>query len=419
MDPLRLIYREFAGFDETFRRQGEAFAKSHPGFALHRTSLEVTALYDAMVTDRGCLTGDHDLFLCVTDWLPEAIRDRLVLPLDRFLAADPPPNWPDGWPSSLVDPLRNAAGTLWAIPYHDGPEVLMYRADLFDDPREQERFTARCGRPLRPPATWREFREVAGFFSRPDDGLAGCVVAAKADGHNNVYDFVLQLWSRDGEILDAAGRPAFTGPEGEAALRFYQELAASGVTQPEPAAYDSVAAGDCFAAGKAAMQVNWIGFQSLADQPGGPIAGRVRSTLVPAGDRPNGRSVSLIVFWALTIPAGCPHPERAWAFLRHLATPEMDKITALHGGSGVRFSTWDDPEVRRRFPAYDTMAAIHRTARTLPATPAYPAINAALNRMMAGAVRGLDPIGLLREASDEVAADLASTKESHRSRVCP
>ena len=39
------------------------------------------------------------------------------------------------------------------------------------------------------------------------------------------------------------------------------------VTQPEPWEYDSVAAGMYYASGKAAMQWNWAGFQTIADLP--------------------------------------------------------------------------------------------------------------------------------------------------------
>ena len=63
-----------------------------------------------------------------------------------------------------------------------------------------------------------------GYFTRPDDDLYGCVVAAKPDGHNNVYDFLIHLWSRGGRLLEADGTPLFGSPAGLSALSFLYEL---------------------------------------------------------------------------------------------------------------------------------------------------------------------------------------------------
>lgn len=403
MTPLNLIYRKFDGFQRAFAEQAAAFREIEPGFGLRLEAQDVPPLYRRMVAERGCLGDGYDLFLAVTDWLPELVRDELVTPLDDFLAESPPPDWPQGWPASLLGLQRDRQGRVWGMPYHDGPEVLMYRGDLFDDADERARFRRRHGRELAPPRTWGEFLEVARFFQRPDEGLHGCVVAAKPDGHNDVYDFLIHLWSRGGELLDERNRPAFASAEGEAALRYYLGLIhEERVTQSEPWEYDSIGAGEFYAFGRAAMMWNWIGFQAVADLPGSPIAGRTRSTMLPGGEGPGGEAVSLIVYWVLTIPTGSRRKSEAWAFMRHVAGPAMDKVTAMAGGSGVRLSTWDDSDVRGRFGGYEVMAEVHRRARTLPAIPEYPAINDVLDRMMADAVMGRAPIPeALRRASEE------------------
>src|SRR5439155_25466408 len=158
------------------------------------------ALYHTMVSERGTLSGRYDLFLAVTGWLPSLMRDGLVLCLDEYLRHSPPPDWPDGWPATLRALQQDRQGRVFGVPYHDGPEVFMYRTDLFGDPNEQQRFRHAYGRELAVPRTWTEFLDVARFFTRPDEDLYGCVVAAKADGHNNVYDFTIHLASRGGRL---------------------------------------------------------------------------------------------------------------------------------------------------------------------------------------------------------------------------
>ena len=50
------------------------------------------------------------------------------------------------------------------------------------------------------------------------------MVAGLNDGHNNVYDFLIHLWSRGGQLLDERLRPAFDSLRGQAALQFYVDL---------------------------------------------------------------------------------------------------------------------------------------------------------------------------------------------------
>lgn len=408
--PLRLAYREFVGFERALARQAAAYAERHPGFALAPRAFDVPALHREMVEEEGAGSGRYDLFLAVTDWLPELMRRGLLLPLSRYLDADPPDDWPDGWSTSMRGLQTDRDGRVYGLPYHDGPEVLMYRTDLFGDPTEQARFERQHGRPLVPPRTWSDFLDVARFFTRPSDDLYGCVVAAQADGHNDVYDFMLHLWSRGGELLDARLRPAFASPLGEAALRYYLDLIhMHRVTQPEPWAYESVRSGDFYASGRAAMMWNWCGFQAVADTPAlSRIPGRTRATMVPAGDGPGGRAVSLNIYWVLGVPIGCPRPDEAYRFMRHLATPAMDKITSLEGGNGTRLSTWRDPDVRRRFQYYEVIEEVHRHVMSPPRLPEYPAINDILDRMMAGLIAGRQEIApALRQASEQVESLLA------------
>ncbi|MEQ7127733.1 extracellular solute-binding protein [Actinopolymorpha sp. B11F2] len=330
---LRLAYREFSGFESAFRRQISAFREAHSDVDIEIVAYDLPTLYRGMVEAGGCTSGEWDLFLCNTDWLPPLLRRGDLLSLEPFLRKRPPADWPDGWSPSLRGLQTGPDGACYGIPYHDGPEMFMYRGDLFDEPVEQARFATTYGYPLAPPETWSQFLDVARFFTRPDDELSGCVLAALPDGHNSVYDFLIQLWSRGGQLLDGR-RAAFAG-KGHQALQFLHELVCvHQVTQPDPRGYESVRSGDYYASGRGAMMWNWSGFAVVADMPDSAIRGRNRLSLIPRGDGPRGRHVSLSVYWVLTIPSGCRQPELAWNFLRHVAAPEMDLITALRRPSG-------------------------------------------------------------------------------------
>lgn len=388
MPVLTLKYRTFDGFERAFTEQARHFSALHPDVAIALSHAGPEELYAEMVQHGGVGGGEYDVMLALTDWLPELMQHNGLLRLNQFLDADPPEAWPQGWSDSVLTLQRDPQGNIFALPYHDGPEIFHYRTDLFGDPREQARFERLHGRPLRVPETWSEFVETARFFTRPNDGLYGAVVAGLNDGHNTVYDFFIHLWSRGGRLLDERMRPAFHGPEGREALQFYVDMVTTmGITSPRALEYDSVAAGVAYAAGEGAMMLNWSGFMAVAQLPPSAIINKTRCTRIPRGDGPNGRHASLNVYWVLGICSGSRQPELAYQFLKETASVAMDKVTSLSGGTGVRLSTWNDPEIRAQFQYYEVIEELHRGIDTLPAIPQYPAMNDVFNRMSWDAVQ--------------------------------
>ena len=403
MPTLHIKYRSFDGFERALNAQTAHFMDIHPDVDFEMTHAGPDELYAEMVEGGGATSGRYDLMLALTDWLPDLIQRGGLRPINAYLASDPPDNWPDGWSESVLGLQRDAAGTIYGLPYHDGPEIFHYRTDLFGDPAEQARFEQLHGYALQPPETWSQFLDVARFFTRPDQGLYGTVVAGLNDGHNNVYDFLIHLWSRGGQLLDAQLRPAFDSPEGHEALQFYVDLLTKmNVTPPRTLEYDSVLAGEAYAAGEGAMMLNWSGFMAVAQLPPSRIINKTRCTRIPRGEELNGRHASLNVYWVLGICAGSQQPDLAWQFMRETASPEMDKVTSLAGGTGVRLSTWNDPEIRAQFQYYEELEIVHRGSDTLPAIPEYPAINEVLSRMTWDAVQGRKTVAeALTHAAEE------------------
>lgn len=395
---LRLAGRDFAGFRNALARQAEAFEQQP--LTLDGSWLDLPDLERLLLHERAAGGGELDLVLAVTDWLPELIAEGQLLPLDDLLADAPPEGWPDAYAPSLLDLQRDGAGRLHALPYHDGPTMLIYRDDLFTDRIERARFVARHGYQLAPPQTWEQFLDVARHFTRPEAGLWGTVLAGLPDGHNNVYDFLIQLWSRGGELLDAAGRPAFDSPAGAEALSFLRDLwQVHGVVDPAAHGWDTLASGASFAAGEAAMMVNWAGLAAMTTER---TAGRIACAPPPGG-------VALNVYWTIGIAAGSRQPELAWEFLRHLASPAMDLVTAEEGATATRRSTWADPRAQAIAPYYGALEQAHAGARTLPALPQYPAVNERLNVMVERAVGGdMSVADALRAGAAEAAAALGT-----------
>jgi multiple sugar transport system substrate-binding protein len=383
MSTFRVAVRAFPPFESAIRKQWDSFESSaRTGLRLEAVPLDLHPLHAALF---GPSTDTWDAAFVVTDWIAEAADSNTLIDLAPYLATDPPDGYPEAWTPSLLR-FQRVDRRVLGLPYHDGPECLIYRKDLFDS----------AG--LAPPHTWEEFHRMARALTNPSENRYGAVFAAFPDGHNTVYDFCLQLWSRGGELFDACGHPKLQTEAAREALRFYREiLRDSTAVHPRCAEFDSVKSGYAFARGEVALMVNWFGFAAMCETlPESKVRGKVAVAAVPG-------CVSLNVYWTLAIPSRCERPDIAWQFLRHCASPEMDKLLTLEGAIGCRKSTWSDPEVNRAIPFYREMERLHAGARELPRLTQWSRVASAIDALVLEAINGGRPEPeLLAEAQQRI-----------------
>lgn len=398
---LRIAVREFSDFENALAAEIALYRETHPDVEFEAVPMDLNHLHAELFEKNGLRSGAWDIGYITTDWIAEAVEEQTLEELTPHFKQEPIPDWPEGWARSITEPV-DIDGKLYTLPWHDGPECLIYRRDLFENVRHREAFKSRYGYALNPPKNWNQFTDIAHFFTRPEQKQYGTIFAAYPDGHNTLYDFALQLWSRSGELHDAENRPLLDSPEAVRALDFYRETVRDG-SQCYPGAeqIDSTHSGDVFLSGSIAMMVNWFGFATRCDRSGSPLAGKVAIAPIPSDD--GVPPVSLSVFWVLGIGAGSAHKQAAVDFLRFTARPEMDKGITKHGAVGVRLSTWRDAEVQRRIPVYRNLEEISLGARRLPRSRALPAVALIVNDVVTAALKTKEPSAdILRRAQQRV-----------------
>jgi multiple sugar transport system substrate-binding protein len=393
---LRIAVRKFAAFEAGIAAQWQHFEQMHAtGYSLDVQVFELRDLYATLFDEGGLRNGKWDLAFMNTDWIALALHQDAVADLAPWLRSHPPESYPQGWPQSLLR-LQNVGGVVAGVPYHDGPECLIYRKDLFDDPIEQHKFKQHFGYELSPPGTWAGFHDVAKYFHRPESGLYGTGFARLPDGHNSIYDFLLQLWTRGGDLTLNDGRVHLTSGPAQASLEYLRALANDvHAMHPNSNTMDSVALGASFAAGELAMMVNWFGFAvsahtSFFKEGAAPRGKRVGVAAVPKAD--SGLSVSMNVYWLLAIGAGSSNKPLAYRFLSHCMRSDMDKLLTLGGAIGCRESTWEDSDVQRAIPFCEEMKYLHAAARELPLTEQWPHIAHILDDLVSSTTRSTIPI---------------------------
>jgi multiple sugar transport system substrate-binding protein len=189
--------------------------------------------------------AEQGLYLDLTDWLPtnvdlEALHPRAL----KYLCEYPP-----------------GSGQYYAAPCETDAVGFAYRKDWFEDPGEQLAFQTQYGRVLEPPETWEEFRDIAQFFNRPDEGRFGCALLTGRGYDSLTMGFQQVMWAFGGSwgefgLFEPVGR--LNSAESVAALAFFKELLA--FAPPGAVNFDYSRTVESFNNGSTAMAMTYFAF---------------------------------------------------------------------------------------------------------------------------------------------------------------
>lgn len=253
-------------------------------------------------------------------------------------------------------------GKLYAVPYDGDVLSLYYRKDLFDNETEKAAFKAEYGYDLKPPATWKEYLEVAKFFTRKKgEKLAGKVL--DRDFYGTAFygqrDWVYGWWgnrfgSLGGVYFDEKTmEPAINSKAGVDALKDMIEI--KKYSPPDVLAFGYEELKDAFLNGETAMVIQWpdigkkaadpeqskiVGKTGVAGVPGVMVEGKLyRRAMMPAGR-------------VLAVTKESKHPWEAYQVIHYLTTVTSidDVSTAKTGLDPYRYSHFAHPEEYEMFP---------------------------------------------------------------------
>jgi len=367
-------------------------------------AMELPELHNSLLTENGLKKGIWDVALMSSDWISEACTGKAVLPIETLVNDE---HFFHAWPSSLLR-SQYYKGQHYGIPFHDGPQCLIYRKDLFEDPIHCSSFMAQYGYILEPPKNWETFQDVARYFQAAEKGFYGTALAGFPDGHNAVYDFCIQAWSRAGEFISPDGNVNFDSPAIHEGLSYYRSLINDNTAvHKESLQLDSVKLGLAFAKGEIAMMINWFGFATYAAQlKDSPVAGKIG--IAPIPHQTNAAPVAPNSYWMYTVGSGSQHTKTAMDFIAFATQPLKDVLLTLSGGIGCRKSTWTDETINREIPFFNKLEALHNHARELPDLATWPVIAEIIDEMMIKAATTGQPVSQILLDGQQKIAQLQS-----------
>ena len=251
--------------------------------------------------------------------------------------------------------------TFVGMPVWTNAEILFYRTDLFEDPKQQGAFEKEYGYPLAPPTDWEQFQDMAAFFTQDTDGdgttdLYGTDVKGAVETEWLAH--VAQAGSA-GMVLDEDGNVIIDNAEHLAALDFYTEAVADA---PEGASQvDWAAAQNLFNQGQLAMTKFWAhAYPQIPDDAS--VKGKVGAAPMLAGAAGIG---SVPGNWYLSIPKAGDNKDLAQEFIQ-FAYDHNDLSIDSALGLAARKSAFEKYAGKPGYEHFDALIATLEGPATMP-----------------------------------------------------
>ena len=332
----------------------DAMLKILPGFTketgikVEVDKLAIGRLKEKQLLEMAKPQGDYDLACYIVMWKGEYVAKNLVQPLEPFFKnpalADPAYDIKDIIPIYLENLglvggpkgyLAGAGAKLYGLPYGAETSVLAYRRDIF------------AKHDLQPPENYEQFGKLLRFL-KDKEGI-GALASRGQAGHQCVHAWLLHLNPLGGSVFDDQWKPRFNDKAGVAALKFLQEVVATG-----PAGIPGYGQGEsntAFLQGQAAMYLDSTSLAGVVNDPSkSKVAGKVSWALHPAGTRRASQSGGL----GLTIPRNAKNADAAFLLMQWLTSKEQDMAVTRLGGAPVRNSTLGNADLVRQYPEFIT-----------------------------------------------------------------
>ena len=318
------------------------------GIKVETDKLAMGRMKDKQLLEMAKPSGDFDLGCYVVMWKGEYVAKNLIRPLDPFFdnpaLADPAYDRADIIPIYLENlglvggPKGYLAGPgakLYGLPYGAETSVLAYRRDIFAKLR------------LKPPETYDEFGKLLRLLK--DQSGIGALASRGQAGHQCVHAWLLHLNPLGGAVFDAQWKARFNDPQGVAALKFLQQVVATGPAGI--AAYGQGESNTAFLQGQAAMYLDSTSLAGLVNDPSkSRVVGNVSWALHPKGVRRASQSGGL----GLAIPNNAKNADAGFLLMQWLTSKAQDKAVTRAGGAPMRNSTMADAELVRQYPEFIT-----------------------------------------------------------------
>ena len=318
--------------------------------------------------------GTYDFFYDDQDLVGTWNKRKSIVNLSQLMKDHPELVEPeldlDDFIPAVLNMYKDAKGELWNLPMEQYPKVYIYRSDLLEDPKEMAAFKEKYGYELAPAKTYKQYTDIAEFFTRPDQNLYGHACAAKrhpALAYEWTETHFLQAgvaspgipWARPingyGILVNdkeqMAGCSVATGgtvnsPKMKEFFKMYKNLI-DNYSPPGILEFIWEEFAEAFKSGRAVQIANY--YSQLIpplDEEDSVVAGKFKVALPPVTEHwQEGMARGYWDSAGFIIPSGSKNVEPSWLFAQFVVSKAHELEVAKNVGCTIRKSVLTSPEL--------------------------------------------------------------------------
>lgn len=329
--------------------------------------------HDQYVTSFSAGGTEYDVFDGDVIWPAEFANAGYSLPLDQYVQRDGV-NLDDYMSGPVA--ASTFKGKLWAMPKFIDAGMFFYRKDIVPSA----------------PATWEDVIAQA-KANKGKEGTKFGYVAQGKQYEGLVCNAVEFISAYGGAVVDGDGNITINSPETIKGLTVMKEIFSSDFIPNNMTTFQEPESDTAFIEGQSVFIRNWpYQWAEASDASKSKVVGKVAVAALPKGDK---RSAACLGGWLAMINKNTKHPDEAWEFLKFVAGPEGQKITAIKGGSAPTIiSLYQDPDIQKANPFWSDPQFVEavKAAVPRPVSPIYPKLSEIMQIEISKALTGQETV---------------------------
>ena len=327
-------------------------------------------------------SGTYDMVIGDSQWLGAGSTDGHYVDLTEFFKKNNLEKLM--LPATVAGYAEYPPGSkkYWAIPLEGDANGWAYRKDWFEDPKEMAAFKAKYGYDLGVPKDYKQMRDIAEFFYRPDQNKYG--IALYTD---NSYDALAMgveqtIFSYGGDLGDYKSYKVngmINSPAAIEGLKAYKDLYK--FTPPGWGKVFFLENNQAITEGLAAMSMNFFAFfPALANPATNPHAKNTGFFANPAG--PTGARFAALGGQGISIVSYSKKREASVKFLEWFIKDSTQQKWADLGGYTCSTAVLQSDAFRKATPYNEAFYQSMQMVKDFWATPEYAELLTQMNQRL-------------------------------------
>lgn len=336
---LKLLMLNSPNANTFIQTSADFFRKT--GIKINVTVCEHSMLLDKL-RDKKVLS-EYDVIEYDNPWQEILADDDCLMDISKFVRSD------DFNKSGFIDGLIEKAGMIdnryYGIPLNFGPQLLLYRKDIFENQKLSTLFEQQFRAKFEIPKTWFEFNVISSFLTHAFNPSSPVQYGTSIAAGNEVVmipELMPRIWAYGGSIFDSSGNVAVTSSGFIKGLTNF--INTFRYADPQSINFGAEQTIEDFCSGKTGMLVSYTSFiGDVNNLSKSDVVGKFGFANIPG-------KLSILGCWCLGISKWCSQPKDAFEFLRWSCDKDMSTFFGILNGQSPLKDTYDNDELINHFP---------------------------------------------------------------------